>query len=258
MTDYLLYPPKWGGALSAGGSSGLGIGSIFPYDQKLRDVYQQQMRELREQALISGGVLNVDQLKQWMTSREKHGQQSDVLTDLKSLKKSVKAIELETITEGVKVKVQERIERLKKLGLELQARMLEHTMRIKVKISRVKEWDYKVLPQVAIDEFETKSRNWDNNGGRKVVHIDRLEEYHRGEVRGAFSPAEAEELMPEFVLDKLEEAQERQVFDEFAVLWVERVKDPLLLGKVDGCQDYFFICEWDDDVKFADFVKDKK
>lgn len=45
--------------------------------------------------------------------------------------------------------------------------------------------------------------------------------------------------------------------DTFSVLWVEKVKDPLLLGCIDGCKDFFLICEWGDDIKFDDIVKGK-
>ncbi len=62
-------------------------------------------------------------------------------------------------------------------------------------------------------------------------------------------------IIPDFVLDKLEEAKDRQVFDEFKVLWVERVADPLLLGCIDGCEDFFFVCEWGDDITFEQIMK---
>ena len=59
------------------------------------------------------------------------------------------------------------------------------------------------------------------------------------------------EAPPEFVLDKMKEAVSKQCFDEFEIAKIESVQeipDPILFGKVNGCGDYFFITQWDNDV----------
>jgi len=70
-----------------------------------------------------------------------------------------------------------------------------------------------------------------------------------------------QEVPPVHVLDALEKAQELGCFDTFEVAkieWVEEVKDPILFGRIYGCGDYFFISQWDDDVKFEDILFHEK
>lgn len=64
-----------------------------------------------------------------------------------------------------------------------------------------------------------------------------------------------EKIPPADVLEKLEVAQEKKCFDRYEIAkidWIEEVKDPILFGRIDNCDDYFFIGQWDDDVKFED------
>ena len=32
------------------------------------------------------------------------------------------------------------------------------------------------------------------------------------------------------------------------------IKDPIGFDKIDSCPDYFFVSQWEDDVKFEDIV----
>ncbi len=64
---------------------------------------------------------------------------------------------------------------------------------------------------------------------------------------------------PREALDKLKEAQDRKVFDKFEVCTVESVtklNDPIIFGIVEGCSNKFAICDWDDDVRISDLLKD--
>lgn len=103
-----------------------------------------------------------------------------------------------------------------------------------------------------IGRFENEHRVTATKDGIKI-HIDPLETY----VGNPQSGEAKDRIIPDKVLDKLDEAKERKLFDTFSVLWVEKVKDPLLLGCIDGCKDFFLICEWGDDIKFDDIVKGK-
>ena len=74
-----------------------------------------------------------------------------------------------------------------------------------------------------------------------------------------FTPLEKYERVPPVAaLDELEVAQSRKCFDMFEIAeiqWIERVKDPILFGRVIGCEDRFFIAQWDDDVNIDDILQ---
>lgn len=172
---------------------------------------------------------------------------------LEPLKKSLKEIEAEPFDGEARKRIESKIVRLQKVGAISQALTLEIELQTRDSILRLKEWDYKILPQIAIKDFEAEHHNWDGIGGHAVIHIDPLEKYC-----GNPQVGEAKDrIMPDEILEKLEEAKERELFDEFAILWAERVKDPLLLGIVNGCEDYFFIAEWGDDITFEQIMEGK-
>lgn len=167
------------------------------------------------------------------------------------IKKSIKEIKAEAVSEEAQGRVEDKILRLLELGATAQATVLEAELSVRRKLNHLQEWDYKVLPYEAIEEFEGANRNWDGQGGRIKVHIDPLESYCGNPQAGDAK----DRIIPDNVLDKLEEAKERKLFDTFSVLWVEKVADPLLLGIVNGCKDYFFITEWGSDISFEQIMK---
>ena len=59
-------------------------------------------------------------------------------------------------------------------------------------------------------------------------------------------------IPPEFVLKKIEE--HRVSFDTLVIAEVNSVKDPLLLGRINGCSDRYFIAQWGEDVKLDDII----
>jgi len=36
------------------------------------------------------------------------------------------------------------------------------------------------------------------------------------------------------------------------------VPDPILLGRITGCENRYFIAQWDDDVKIEDILKENE
>jgi hypothetical protein len=166
------------------------------------------------------------------------------------IKKSIKQIKAEAVGEEAQKIIGNKIQRLKKLGVTAQAQVLEIELNLRIRLARVQEWDYKVLPYDAIKDYDGKIYN----SYTLKVHIDQIDKYC-----GQDEQTEAKDkIIPDFVLDKLEESREKQVFDDFSVLWIEKVKDPLLLGSIKGCKDYFLIAEWGEDVKFNDLVNPEK
>lgn len=63
-----------------------------------------------------------------------------------------------------------------------------------------------------------------------------------------------EGIPPASVLKTMAEHLGRGLFDLFTVATVEKVQDPLLLGRVAGCDDRFFIAQWGDDVSLDDLI----
>lgn len=167
------------------------------------------------------------------------------------IKKSIKEIEAEPFDSDARMRISNKINRLEKAGATKQALILETELRTRDCLMRLKEWNYKVLSKADIGKFQKENTVTLTKDGLRL-HIDQLDSYI-----GNTNVGEAKDrLIPDDVLDKLETAKERELFDAFAVLWAEKVKDPLLLGCVDGCKDYFFICEWGEDISFDELVKD--
>jgi hypothetical protein len=170
---------------------------------------------------------------------------------LKLLKESVKAIEAERFDGTARKRIETKANRLHNAGAVAQAVVLENELRRRDSLVRLKEWDYKLLTKQSIEKFSSENRMTLTRDGLKV-HIDPIESY----VGSPESGEAKDRIIPDMVLDKLEEAKERELFDTFHVLWAEKVKDPLLLGGIDGCEDYFFICEWGDDITFEQLTQE--
>lgn len=65
-------------------------------------------------------------------------------------------------------------------------------------------------------------------------------------------------IPPIDVLQKVEEAVERKIFDCFEVAFIRDVKDPIVFGRITDCSDRFFVAQWDDDVKISDLLKENE
>lgn len=161
------------------------------------------------------------------------------------LKHCLNIIEGTPFTGEERSRIETKILRLIEAGAVAQAGVLEKEINMRVKLMRLKDWEYRLLTKKTLDKFSADNRMTMTEDGLRL-HIDRLEAY----VGNPESGAEKDRIIPDNILDKLEEAKERQLFDSFAVLWAERVPDPILLGVVNGCSDYFYIAEWGDDISF--------
>ena len=218
--------------------------------QHFEDAQRYYMERMQQQTAVPQEYLQRF-LGQYQQPEQPSGEKTLTL-----IKKSIKQIKAEAVSEEAQKQVGDKIERLKKFGITTQAQILEQELKLRIKLARVQEWDYKVLPYDAIKEFESINKMTATKDGLKV-HINSLDKYC-GIVEGALIDEAKDKIIPDFVLDKIEEAKDRQIFDEFNILWVEKVKDPLLLGSIKGCKDYFFICEWGEDIKFEDLIKPKE
>lgn len=66
-----------------------------------------------------------------------------------------------------------------------------------------------------------------------------------------------DKIPPLEVLSKIEEAIGLNCFDTISINWVTEIKDPIVFGGIRGCDDLFYIAQWDDDVKIEDILDPK-
>lgn len=61
-------------------------------------------------------------------------------------------------------------------------------------------------------------------------------------------------LPPPHAVVKLKEEKAKNVFDYFTIASVNAVRDPLLLGRLDGKSERYFLAQWGDDVSLDDVI----
>jgi hypothetical protein len=127
------------------------------------------------------------------------------------------------------------IEELERLGLNGAAAKLKADMERKHKMMIA----YEHYRFVRADQFRAFNERLRIQGN--YLKVEMLKEYQG--------------VPPVEVLGKLAEAQERKCFDAFDVMSVAKMDDPLLFGRIDGCNDRFFIAQWDTDIKIEDLLK---
>lgn len=113
---------------------------------------------------------------------------------------------------------------------------------------------YEFITEEKIEAFKEKLK-------AKTLDVENpgtMSVYHNYDTLLLQSPETYKAIPPAEVLAKFKEAKARGVFDTYEVASIESVreyKDPILFGLVSGCTDRFFICEWGDDVSFAELRK---
>lgn len=177
--------------------------------------------------IFSDGTL--DSFNEKELSKE---QQEKALLVLDDIKKGFAEIDIKDEKSVDKISV--HVSKLEKLGLVKAAEKLrtEHSLLWNDMV--IASYGYKKLPKGKVDEY-AKKLGWDGSASSNVkLEITPLAQYE------GTPPAEA--------LTRLEEAQGRKLFDSFAIMWVKRVPDPILVGQIKESKDYYFIAEWGDDV----------
>lgn len=61
-------------------------------------------------------------------------------------------------------------------------------------------------------------------------------------------------IPPVGILETFAEHKKRNLFHDFTVAEVEGIHDPLLLGRIDGSDERFFIAQWGDDIQLDDLL----
>lgn len=143
-----------------------------------------------------------------------------------------------------KIKIAEMLETL---GFSEAAKRLKEMAARKRKLAIAYE-NYRVVRPVKIHEFihrlklETIKGKEPYNATWKTLDFYQIENYPN--------------IPPDSVLETMAVAVGRQCFDSFEIAVIKDVKDPLLFGRINGCEDRFFIDQWDSDVSIKDILKD--
>lgn len=138
---------------------------------------------------------------------------------------------------------EKQLTRLQELGLVNAAKRLSTAKSLAEKC-KLAYTHYRFISPEKIAEFQKKLKQERKGNAYKQLVFTKVQDYR--------------EVPPDHALDALEQAKELGCFDEFeiaSVQWIEPVPDPLLLGKINGCEDYFFLDQWDDDVKIEDILQ---
>lgn len=138
-------------------------------------------------------------------------------------------------------------DRLAQLGFTASAKKIKGLKDRQRKLALAYEFYKFVRPEI-VDKFNTalrkKSYDWDKRGGYHVLE---------------FVPVAAYDgVPPPEVLTEMEKAVERKCFDSYEVAYIRKVEDPLLFGCVAGCEDKFFIGQWDTDVSIDQLLKENE
>lgn len=139
------------------------------------------------------------------------------------------------------VQIKERISKLEALGFTNAANKIRELNERSRKMAIAYEHFRFVCPE-KIAAFQTKlhSKTVNDPEGYKTLR---------------FTPAaEYEKTPPDSVLVSMESAVEKNCFDSFEVAHIERIKDPILFGKIKGCADAFYIDQWDTDVTIEEIL----
>lgn len=154
------------------------------------------------------------------------------------------------------------VDLLKELGMEKAAAKLETAMDLKKKLLVAYEHFRFVSPEI-LNRFQTQLKE-------KSLRIERHNQYQTTEYwrQMQLTPLkDYKEIPPPDCLMDLKKAQGRKIFDSYEVATVVEVShytdttpipDPIIFGLIDGCQDKFFITQWDDDLKIEDILKESE
>jgi hypothetical protein len=139
---------------------------------------------------------------------------------------------------------------LRELGLTEAANKMKHQRELAQKL-RVAFEHYRVVTPEQLNRFEAELFE------RRVVSP-----YSGGYSYQSlkFTPLAAyPNVPPSDVLEKIREAKGLKCFDTFQVLTLETVEvvpDPVVFGIINGCDNRYFVAQWDDDVKIEQILRE--
>src|SRR3990167_5009421 len=148
---------------------------------------------------------------------------------------------------------------LKDLGLTKAGERLNSKTELKKKMTIAYEFYRFVEPHV-IERFSAELKT-------KTYQEDKLDQYRTKQTWHVLKFIKLEdypEVPPADCLLDLKRAKEHKCFDWFEIVKTEVYStiedktprpDPIIFGRITGCEDRFFISQWDNDVLIDDILK---
>jgi hypothetical protein len=140
---------------------------------------------------------------------------------------------------------------LRELGLTEAANKMKHQRELARKLRTAFE-HFRVVTPEQLSRFQNEllgKRTWGSpySGGYtyQALKFTALESYPN--------------VPPSEVLEGIRAAKELKCFDRFEVLTLETVEvipDPVVFGIIDGCDNKYFVAQWDDDVKIEQILRE--
>jgi len=139
--------------------------------------------------------------------------------------------------------IKKKIAELRSMGFEQVAKKAESAHKMTIAYGK-----YMFISQETVDRFNDKLRKETLEEDSRTRHYKKL----------VFIPIDKyQQIPPVHVLNALSIARKMDLFDRFEIGkidWIKEIKDPIVFGRIDGCEDRFFISQWDDDVKIEDLL----
>ena len=146
------------------------------------------------------------------------------------------------------------LEMLKELGFTEASSDIEKKLEMKRKMTIAYE-NYRFVTPEIFNRFneDLKKRTLKRTG---KAGVDMYHNYDRLQ----FTPvARYKQVPPAEALEAMKVAKDRGCFDSFEVAKIESVqeyKDPIIFGCINGCDDKFYIAQWDNDVKIEQILNE--
>lgn len=144
------------------------------------------------------------------------------------------------------------------LGMEKLANVVEYKTKKILREIGISAAGYKRINRTELQEFCKELEQVSDYNSKRYLKETPLKKYvgqNVGQLEGQKISEADLGLPPQDVLDKLKVARDSKLFDDYAVLHIEYVPDPILCGKIKESEDLYFIAEWGEDVKLSDIVK---
>lgn len=161
------------------------------------------------------------------------------------------------------------IDELKALGLNAAADKIQRKLDLKKKLTIAYEHYRFVSPQIVArfqEELKKKTYEIQEQDGKwkKGSESDlnrRILQNTRYDQLAFVRLADYGEVPPAEALGELKTAVDRGCFDTYEVAKIQsfqKVEDPIIFGRINGCEDRFFVCQWDKDVSITDILKENE
>lgn len=139
---------------------------------------------------------------------------------------------------------------LTELGFNKVSETIKRVADVKTKENMAALAGYKRLSRATFDLInkELKQRtkvSIDNTGGRRYIELS------------ATDVADYKGVPPKEVLLEMKKAKETGIFKSFRIIHpsLREIPDPILVGEIEGTDDFYSVAEWGEDIHIKDFER---